>query len=208
MRKLAFLFFLILIPSLVLADQVVVQGKNVNVRIGTNSKTKVIKTAHQGDVLELVDTQKVNGYYKVQVDGQEGYIYAKFATPQTGEAATGTTPENTTSTSPTPSTAAPHVSNVPLSTDPNVITNNRDDSVYQNDSTGNPYSPDEIMDPANFKDISKLHYVKVNGYLTYVAGSAPANGTTTTIRIEADGDIHFELASANTQRPAVKNPNG
>lgn len=208
MKKIFILFLLILVPGLALADQVVVQGNSVNVRESASSKSKVIKTAHQGDVLELVDTQKEKGYYKVQVDNQEGFVYGRYVTLQAKEAAAGTTPVVSTSKEPATHTATTHVSNVPLSTDSNVITNNRDDSVYQNDSSGNPYSPDEIMDPANFKDITKLHYVKVSGYLTYVAGSAPANGTTTTIRIEADGDIHFELASANTQRPARVNPNG
>lgn len=104
--------------------------------------------------------------------------------------------------------SAPHL---PLTHDfspSQAVTNTRSVTAYQVDDSGQSFTPDEIMDPKNFEKVSDLHYVKVTGYLVYVAGTAPSGGTTTQIGIEADGDIHFELASTPAPRPSGVNPNG
>lgn len=68
--------------------------------------------------------------------------------------------------------------------------------------------PTTLMSPNEFYRTANRHYVFVEGYINYVAGSVSPSRSTTKIKTEDDGDYHFEMQSTNTPRGGGTNPNG
>jgi cell wall-associated NlpC family hydrolase len=62
---------------------VVVQTDHLNVRVAASAEAEVFTQANTGQKLALLEEAELDGWYKVSVNGREGYVSGAFASPET-----------------------------------------------------------------------------------------------------------------------------
>ncbi len=84
------MFFFVILPINVLADNLEITGTGVNIRSLPGTNGKILKLVNRGQIFELLSSTKYTdqggcsaGWYKIRVDGQEGYVCSSYGVVKT-----------------------------------------------------------------------------------------------------------------------------
>ena len=95
-RAVIWTVILLACPWFVAAQQVTVK-RNVNLRSDPSTNNAAIELLQAGTTLNLLESASNGGYLHVKAaDGQEGWVWSKNVSIQTGAGTTPTTPQSTT----------------------------------------------------------------------------------------------------------------